>query len=182
MSETISVEVDRDLDAELDAAAADLSGLSMRKAADLLWVCLESLTRRDVPGPVAARCRAIVQVGGQVRALRDWMLIEAADSDAGPQATRVLGAIAVTSPSMLAPRLAGAAAMLMAAYPTSPVAMRALLEISKDDSLGQIAARTHEAGVPAEEVLAMLRETRPMAEEILTDPTANPGGDDVAGR
>jgi len=153
--------------AAMDAATAELTGLTMLEAADLAWNALKALAEgnRSVD---RARCRAVVLLALQLKASRDWLLCQAAEyPDLAVACTRVVTCIAAAAPRELQSMAAGAAAMMLAAFTDSADITAAYARWGGDDTLAHIVAEVLAAQLPASEVRQVLLDARPEVLQML---------------
>ena len=149
-------------DAVLDAAATDLTGLTVLDAAHLAWDALHSLATGDRDAD-RTRCRAVILIALQLKASRDWLLCQAAEHPEKALAcTRAVTCIAAAAPRELQSMAAGAAAMMLAAFADSPDTTAAYARLGGDDTLAQIVTEVLAAQLPAGAVREVLREARPV--------------------
>jgi hypothetical protein len=151
-----------DADAVLDAAAAELTGLTMLDAAKLAWNALHSLATGDRDAD-RARCRAVILLALQLKSTRDWLLCQAAEHPYQALAcTRAVTCIAAAAPRELQSMAAGAAAMMLAAFTDSPDTTAAYARLGGDDTLAQIVTEVLAAQLPSGAVRQVLLEARPV--------------------
>jgi hypothetical protein len=156
-------------DAVLDAAAAELTGLTMLDAANLAWNALHSLATGDRDAD-RARCRAVILLALQLKSSRDWLLCQAAEhSDQALACTRAVTCIAAAAPRELQSMTAGAAAMMLAAFTDSPDTTAAYAQLGGDDTLAQIVTEVLAAQLPATAVRQVLLEARPVVLQQLEE-------------
>jgi hypothetical protein len=156
-------------DAVLDAAAAELTDLTMIDAAELAWDALHSLATGDRTAD-RARCRAVILLALQMKATRDWLLCQAAEHpDKALACTRAVTCIAAAAPRELQSMAAGAAAMMLAAFTDSPDTTAAYARLGGDDTLAQIVTEVLAAQLPAGAVRQVLLEARPVVLQQLEE-------------
>lgn len=149
-------------DAVLDAAAAELTGLTMIDAANLARDALDSLATGDRTAD-RARCRAVILLALQLKSSRDWLLCQAAEHpDKALACTRAVTCIAAAAPRELQSMAAGAAAMMLAAFTDSPDTTAAYAQLGGDDTLAQIVTEVLAAQLPSGAVRQVLLEARPV--------------------
>jgi len=149
-------------DAVLDAAAAELTDLTMFDAANLAWDALHSLAIGDRDAD-HARCRALVLLALQLKSSRDWLLCQAAEHpDKALACTRAVTCIAAAAPRELQSMAAGAAAMMLAAFTDSPDTTAAYAQLGGEDTLARIVTEVLAAQLPAGAVREVLLEARPV--------------------
>ena len=166
-------------DAVLDAAAAELTGLTMLEAANLAWDALHSLAIGDRDAD-RARCRAVILLALQLKSSRDWLLCQAAEHpDRALACTRAVTCIAAAAPRELQAMAAGAAAMMLAACTDSPDTTAAYAQLGGDDTLAQIVTEVLAAQLPAGAVRQVLLEARPVVLQQLEE-LSQPPADSTA--
>jgi len=153
----------------LDAAAAELTGLTMLDAAHRAWNALHSLATGDRSAD-RARCRAIILLALQIKSSRDWLLCQAAEHpDLALACTSAVTCIAAAAPRELQSMAAGAAAMMLAAFTDSPDTTAAYARLGGDDTLARIVAEVFAAQLPSGAVRQVLLEARPVVLQQLEE-------------
>ena len=119
-------------------------------------------------GDAGALMRARLQIAmGDVR-VRDFVMASIAASDAGVEAlTDVVVQAALVAPGELRPRIAGAAAALLAASDGSSIAVDCLLDLAGGESLAGLVRISQQIPTPPAQVRAMFASTMPMVEKQL---------------
>jgi len=146
----------------LDAAAAELTGLTMLDAANLAWDALHSLATGD-RSVDRARCRAVILLALQIKSSRDWLLCQAAEHpDQALACARAVTCISAAAPRELQSMAAGTAAMMLAAFTESPDTTAAYARLGGADTLAQIVTEVLAAQLPAGAVRQVLLEARPV--------------------
>lgn len=155
-----------------EAAQASCTG-SQREVADRVWAAVVALaTAGGVPGPEDQRLRALVQVGMQQIHVRDWVLTQVALAETGTDAfVDVVVRCALTAPDQWRPRVAAAAAALLAACGGHSVAVEAVLELAHGESLGFLVATSVRAAVPPQALRDVFAQAHPMVLERLESNT-----------
>ena len=155
--------------AALDAAAEELTGLTLLDAADLAWASLSTLAEGDRSDAVIHH-RAIVLLALQVKPLRDWLLVQAVDhDDLSLACTRELVWLVAKAPQPLQAAAAGATAMLLIAITGSAPAARYHADLGGNDTLAQLVGHIVESQLPGEKVRQMLGEAKPVVRQVLED-------------
>jgi len=156
-------------DAVLDAAATELTGLTMLEAANLSWNALHSLATGDRNAD-RARCRAVILLALQLKSSRDWLLCQAAEHpDKALACTRAVTCIAAAAPRELQSMAAGAAAMMLAAFTDSADTTAAYARLGWDDTLARIVTEVLAAQLSASAVREVLLEARPVVLQQLEE-------------
>ena len=119
-------------------------------------------------GDADALMRARLQIAmGDVR-VRDFVMASIAGSDTGVEAlTDVVVQAALGAPVELRPRVAGAAAALLAASDGSSIAVDCLLDLAGDESLADLVRVSQQIPRPPSTLRAMFALAMPMVEEQL---------------
>ena len=156
-------------DAELDAAAESLTGLTLSAAADTAWASLTALAEGDRSDKTIHH-RAVVLLALQVKPIRDWLLVQAVDHDNLSLAcVRELVWLIAKAPQPLQAAAAGATAMLLIAVTGSAPAARFHADLGGTDTLAQLVGLIIESELPGEKVRQMLREAKPVVHKVLED-------------
>lgn len=156
-------------DAALDAAAEALTGLTLLDAADLAWASFTALAEGDRSDTVIHH-RANVLLAIQVKPLRDWLLVQAVEhDDLALACVRELVWLVAKAPQALQAPAAGATAMLLVAVTGSVPAAKFHVDLGGTDTLALLVGEILAAQLPAEKVLQMLREAKPVVRKVLED-------------
>lgn len=158
------------------AASFVLEGRTPVQHAELAFEALTTLCaleedngNADVDQDLDESLRGVLLHALDVTHTRDYVLGKAALTwaDLGP-ASRCLTRTAITAPEDRRPRVAAAAAALIAAQGGSPVAFWSMIELAEDQSLAHLLASGVEAGFPPHEMRAVLADAFPQVQELLT--------------
>lgn len=137
------------------------------------WDAVQVLA--DGAGPIEqdAALRARVQVAMGHVWVRDFVLAQIALTKASTDAlVDAVVQAALSAPEDLRPRVAGAAAALLAACGDSSIATRCLLDLAGDESLAQLVRMSVETAVAPGQMRVVLRSAFPMVLEQLQSATA----------
>ena len=154
---------------QLLAQAAAILQVPVVERARQCWDEVRMLAANpSVPGNAGALMRARLQVAmGDVR-VRDFVMASIAASDAGVEAlTDVVVQAALTAPVELRPRIAGAAAALLAGSDGSSIAVDCLLDLAGDESLADLVRISQQIPTPPTTLRAMFASAMPMVQQQL---------------
>jgi hypothetical protein len=154
-------------DAAAEAGARILE-VPVADRAERVWDAVRMLARRgaedtDVDGILRTRVSIAVQ---DVR-VRDYVLGRMAEADAPQPLLEALVRVALTAPEAEREPVAAMAAAALAALGESTVAVRCLLDLAGDQSLGQLVAACIQVPVPPTELRRLLVEAMPQVLEQL---------------
>lgn len=154
------------------AAAQRLLAPSGGEQADRAWTALTRLAGDpDLAGTEEGEVlRASLMVGLQHVLVRDFALGMVTVSGQDPlPLVHAWVQLALTAPEAYRPRLAGAAAMLLAAFGESTVPVACLLDLAAHDSLGQLITAGLAMPVTPGDVQGILRESFPQTVAKILD-------------
>ncbi len=154
---------------ELLAQAAGILGVPVVERARQCWDEVRMLAANPpAAGHAGALMRARLQSGmGDVR-VRDFVMASIAGSDTGVEAlTDVVVQAALTAPVELRPRIAGAAAALLAASDGSSIAVDCLLDLAGGESLADLVRISQQIPTPPTTLRAMFASAMPMVQQQL---------------
>ena len=154
---------------QLLAQAAAILEVPVVERARQCWDEVRMLAANPpVTGDAGVLMRARLQIAmGDVR-VRDFVMASIAGSDTGVEAlTDVVVQAALGAPVELRPRVAGAAAALLAAIDGSSIAVDCLLDLAGDESLADLVRFSQQIPTPPSTLRAMYASAMPMVEEQL---------------
>ncbi|MEI6363863.1 MAG: DUF4192 domain-containing protein [Actinomycetes bacterium] len=130
----------------------------------------------DVVGdPVSNLMRSRVQVAMEDVRVRDFVMASMALTEEPAEAlVDVIVQAALTAPEDLRPRVAGAAAFLLAAFGESSIATVCLLELAEGQSLAELVRVSVNSAVSPTAMRDVLRSSMPIIEEQLAAATPKP--------
>ncbi len=146
--------------AAFEAAVGESTSIALR--AEQAWadVCEISCCPSMTPGTELVLAR--VQLAMQDVRIRDLVLCRVAEAELGQELlVDAVVHVALSSPDQLRPRLAGAAAALLAAIQGNSIAAECLIDLAAGDSLAELTAASVRALVPPSALRAVLVAAKP---------------------
>ena len=119
-------------------------------------------------GDAGALMRARLQIAMGDVGVRDFVMASIAASDTSVEALNdVVVQAALTAPVELRPRIAGAAAALLAGSDGSSIAVDCLLDLAGDESLADLVRISQQIPTPPSTLRAMFASAMPMVQQQL---------------
>jgi hypothetical protein len=133
-------------------------------------------TNTSIAGdPVSDLLRSRIQVAMEDVRVRDYVMASIALTDEPAETlVDVIAQAALTAPEDLRPRVAGAAAFLLAAFGESSIATVCLLELAEGQSLAELVTVSVNSAVSPTAMRDVLRSSMPIIEEQLAAATRKP--------
>lgn len=153
--------------AAIEAAIESLSGDPLKRAEDA-WAALNDLASRELSDGEIETLRAVLQLSCLDDRCRDYVIGQVANAENPQPLVDAFTLAALASHGEALPKMAGAAAALLAAFRSSTIPASCLVELAGDDSLAQIVDRAIKTALPPWSYAEMLRESLVETEKALT--------------
>jgi hypothetical protein len=137
------------------------------KRAEDAWVALNDLTSTELDSGDIENRRALLQLSCLDDRCRDYVIAKVANVDSPQSLIDAFTQAALASPHEALPKMAGAAAALLAAFRSSTIPASCLAELAGDDSLGQLVDRAIKTALPPWSYAEILRASLVETEKAL---------------
>ena len=152
--------------AAFKAAIKSLSADPLKRAEDA-WSALNDLTFMELSDGEIQTQRAILQLSCLDDRCRDYVIGKVANAENPQPIVDAFTQAALASHDEALPKVAGAAAALLAAFSSSTIPASCLVELAGDDSLAQVVDQAIKTALPPWSYVEMLRESLVETEKTL---------------
>ena len=153
--------------AAFKTAIKTLSADPLKRAEDA-WAALNDLTSMELSDGEIQTQRAILQLSCLDDRCRDYVIGKVANTDDPQPHIDTFTKTALASHDEALPKMAGAAAALLAAFRSSTIPASCMVELAGDDSLAHIVDRAIKTALPPWSYAEMLRESLVETEKVLS--------------